>query len=100
MKQSPKRLFVMFILAMLIIGISSGFFACELTTFSIIDKPEYNNLIYEEKIEMQDNLIITSLDDYNTEIIIEERDDILIDFYGSEYNISPIYTFTDDVYCR
>lgn len=100
MKQSLKRLFVMFILAMLIIGISSGFFACELTTFSIIDKPEYNNLIYEEKIEIQDNLIITSLDDYNTEIIIEEREDILIEFYGSEYNISPIYTFTDDVYCR
>lgn len=100
LKQSPKRLFIMFILAMLIIGISGGFFACELTTYNIIDIPEYNKIVYEEEIEMVDNLIITSLDFYNTEIIIEERDNILVEFYGSEYNISQVNTFMEDIYCR
>lgn len=100
MEQKPKRLFIMFIVAMLVVGISCGLFGCELATFKILDNPEYNHLVYKENIKMQDDLIITSLKYSNTEIIYEDRDDILIELYGTDLNISPIEIVKEDIYCK
>ena len=101
MKQSPKRLFVMFIIAMIIIGISSGLFACELTTYKIVENKEYNNLKYSEEIEVTNDLILNLLryKSADLEIIFEERNNILIEFYGTEYNISPIETYYEYYNC-
>jgi len=101
MKQSPKRLFIMFIIAMIIVGISSGLFACELTTYKISDKNEYNNLKHTEIIEMKDNLVINLLRyrSVDLEIVYEDREDIIIEFYGTEYNISPIFTYYEKYSC-
>lgn len=100
MKQNPKKLFIMFIIATLIIGISGSLFASELTTYTILDNPKYTNIVYKEEVAMQNNLIITSLFSSDKEVVFEERNNILIELYGTEYNISPIYTYNDEIYCR
>ena len=100
MKQSPKRLFIMFIISMLSMGISSGLFACELVTYNIMTEPNYDTIIHEETIEMEDNLIIGFLEHYNVEIVHEDRDDILIEFYGTELNKRSIDIYKDEINCK
>ena len=101
MKQCPKRLFIMFISAMLIVGLSCGFFACELTTYKINDNKEYNNLKYKEELDMTDSLVI-DLIKYrreDVEVIFEKRDNIVIEYYGTKYNITPINSYIDKLIC-
>lgn len=81
LKQSPKRLFIMFIFALLLCGISSGLFAIDLSTYSFVNTYDYSNLISETSIEMKDNLIIEYINHPFTEIIYEDRDDIYVEFY-------------------
>lgn len=102
MKQSPKRLFIMFIVACIIVGVSSGLFACELTTYKIIDKKEYNNLKHTEIIDMTDNLVLDLLRyrSADLEIVFEDREDIQVEFYGTEYNISPIHVTYEYISCN
>lgn len=100
MTQKPKRLFIMFIIAMIIVGLSCGFFGCEITTFSVIDSPEYDKLIYKQEVEMKDDLIISFLKYSNTKIVLEERDNILVELYGTDLNISPIEISKENVYCH
>lgn len=101
MKQSPKKLFILFIFSMILIGISSGLFACELTTFKIVENKEYNTLKYKEEIKMEKNVVLNLLRyrSVDLEIVFEERDDILIELYGTEYNISPIYSYKEIFTC-
>lgn len=100
LKQSPKKLFIMFILSMLIVGISGGLFGCELTTFTIKNNPKYDNKIYNKELEFNDNMIINFLEYSNTEIIIEDRNNILIEFYGTDKFITPIEIYKEDMYCK
>jgi len=101
LKQSPKRLFIMFIIAMIIVGISSGLFACELTTYKINNKREYTNLKHIDEINMNDNLVINLIKykNNNTNIIYEDRNNILIEFYGTKYNITPVDTYFENYNC-
>lgn len=100
LKQSTKKLFVMFIISIIMLGISSGLFACELTNFKIINEPIYNRKIKEEIIEYKENLVIDFLNYNFTEIIIEDREDILIEFYGTENNLYNVSLFKDDRECE
>ena len=86
---------------MILIGISSGLFACELTTFKIVENKEYNTLKYKEEIKMEKNVVLNLLRyrSVDLEIVFEERDDILIELYGTEYNISPIYSYKEIFTC-
>ena len=89
MKQSLKRLFVMFILSIFIVGISGGLFTSEITTYSIIGNINFNDKLFEETIKMNDKLIFDFLND-DTEIIIEDREDILIEVYGMKSDLLNI----------
>jgi len=102
MKQNPKKLFILFLIALFILGISTGLFACELTTYKINDKIEYKDKIFEEKITMHDNLIIDFLDYIDTDIIIEEREDVLIEYYVVNKDYITIETYIHDLtsYCN
>lgn len=100
LKQSLKKLFIMFILSMLIVGISGGLFGCELTTFTIKSNPKYEHKVYSEELEINDNIIINFLEYSNTEIVIEDRDNILIELYGTDKFITPIEIYKDDIYCK
>ncbi|MBE6157033.1 MAG: helix-turn-helix transcriptional regulator [Firmicutes bacterium] len=100
MKQSAKRLFVMFIIGIIIIGLFSGLFVYELTTYKIIDEPIYDTLIYEEEINMQDNLLINFLYYKNSDIIFEERDNIKIQFYSSSRSSVSVEIQNDSIICE
>lgn len=83
-KQHFVRLFIMFIISLLLMGVASGLFACELTKFTIIDEnSEADYLVQTETIKMEDNLILYL---ENTEVIFENRDDILIEAYSTMRN--------------
>jgi len=90
MKQSPKRLFITFIVSMITIGLSSGLFACEIITYKYIDTFTYNEKVLEEQIKMEDNLIIDFLIYSDAEIIYEDRKDIKIEFYANN-DITSVY---------
>lgn len=106
-KQQFIRLFVMFIISLLLMGISSGLFACELTKFTIIDEnSEADYLVQAETIKMEDNLILYL---ENTEVVFEKRDDILIEAYSTmrnndlklvkhQYNETPYYQISSKTF--
>lgn len=99
MKQSPKRLFAMFIMAMIIVGVSSGLFVSELTNFKVLNNPKFDTLVYKEEIEMQDDLIIRALQYTDTVVVFEERNNILIEMYGTSLNNNTIRTYKNTVSC-
>lgn len=90
MKQSPKRLFITFIVSMLTIGLSSGLFACEIITFKFMDTNTYSEKVLEEQIKMEDNLIIDFIIYSDAEIIYEDREDIKVEFYANN-DITSVY---------
>lgn len=100
MKQNFKRLFIMFITSTFVVGISSGLFLEELTKFKIVNEPQYSKKLSEEVIEYENNLVINFLYYYNTEIIFEDREDILIEFYGTENNIFDPNLYEEDRQCK
>ena len=77
MKLKFKRIFVIFMSAIITFGIGVGLFACEISTYKInnIDLLESYNIPYN------DNLIIFELGIRN--VIFENRDDIKIEYYGN-----------------
>ena len=99
MKQSPKRLFITFIFAMLLVGISSGLFASEIASYKIIDNLEYDNLLTTEELKMEENLVIDFINYADTVLVFEEREDILIEFYGTKINQSTILLYEDSFEC-
>ncbi len=100
MKQNFKRLFIMFITSTLVVGIFSGLFTLELTKFKIVNEPQYNKKISEEVIEYENNLVINFLYYSNTEVIFEDREDILIEFYGTENNIFTPILYEENRQCK
>ncbi len=79
------RTFIMFCIALVIFGISSGLFALEFSKFTIIeDENDTTYKVYEETINMQDNLILwldASVE--AREVVFENRDDLLVEIYAS-----------------
>lgn len=100
MKQNFKRLFIMFIASIFVVGISSGLFLKELTKFKIVNDISYDNKISEEVIEYENNLVLNFLYYINTEVIFEDREDILIEFYGTENNIFDPNLYEEDRQCK
>lgn len=94
MIQKSKKLFILFIIALIIVGISSGLFLYELSNYKIVNDVEYNK-INEINIKMKDNLIIEYIDYYDTEIIIEDREDIYIEFYGYDKNLIDVSNYNE-----
>lgn len=80
-KQQFMRLFVMFVISLLIVGIASGLFACEISTYTIISETgNYSYKLQDVNLSMTDNLILNL---HNPEYVFENRDDILIEFYSN-----------------
>ena len=75
-----KKVFIMFIIALIIFGISSGLIACELSTYKIIEE-NHTELTNTFNIVMEPNLILKNMNCYITEIVFEDRSDILVEYY-------------------
>lgn len=88
----PKKLFVMFILSLIIVAISGGLFASEISTYKLIQNNELTIKDSEVILPMKDNLIIGYLDFSENEIIFEDREDILIEFYVSS-DLLDVYQY-------
>lgn len=84
-KLKTKRIFSVFIISLIILGISLGCFFCELTTYKI-KTIEFNSLVATQNLKMYDDEILFDLD--NSEVVFEERDDIKIEYYGN-----PLFTY-------
>lgn len=96
-KLNLKRLFIMFITSLIVIGVSGGVFLRELSTYKIIEDNVYTEKVKDINIPMSDNLILENLEYYNAEIIFEERDDIYLEFYATNKDYMDIYEHTDYV---
>lgn len=84
LKINSKRLYYMFVSSLIVLGISIGLSVCELTTYKIEEKI-YNNKTSSLTVDMKDNLIIDQIEYDNIDIIYEDRDDILIEYYTDDY---------------
>ncbi len=91
MKQNAQKLFILLIISLLIIGVSGGLFGVELSNFKFVDNIPYNTLIFKENISMKDNLVIEYLDQYNTDIIFTNNNDIVVEFYGYSENTTNVF---------
>ena len=85
-KQNVTKLFIIFIVSTLVIGASCGLVATALIDFKIIDKAPYDTLVYQKNISVDDALVLNFIDNYNVRIVHQERDDVLVEFYGTKYN--------------
>lgn len=88
--QKFKKLFVMFILSLIILGISGGLFFCEFSTYTIKSNVVVDTKVKEVNLAMEDNLIIEFLNDYNNEVIYEDRNDIVIEFYATNEKLVDV----------
>ncbi len=87
----PSKILIFTIVSLITFGVSCGLFAGEFSHFVFVDSNDYNYLIRSLNYKMKDNLIISYLDSYNTEIIFEERDNILVEFYGLDEDLLKVY---------
>ncbi len=79
-----KKLYIMFITSLIVLGISIGLSICEITTYRIEER-EYNYKMSEVNINMKNNLVMAQIFyNDNVEVIFEDRSDILVELYGSE----------------
>ncbi len=84
LKIKGKKLYIMFITSLIVLGLSIGLSICEITTYQTTNQ-DYNFKLDEIDIDMKNNLIMNQLL-YNNdvEVIFENRDDILIKLYSAE----------------
>ena len=88
-KYKFKKIFYLFIIGFILIGVGSGISFCTYLTFDKEEtKAEYTT--YEQTINMEDNILIDFLEDYRTEIVEDNNiDNIKIEItHNKDYNIS------------
>lgn len=88
-KYKFKKIFYLFIIGFVLIGMGSGISFCTYLTFDKEEnKIEYTT--YEQTINMEDNISIEFLEDYRTEIIEDNKiDNIKIEIiHNKDYNVS------------
>lgn len=95
LKQKPKKIFIIFIVSLILCGVGSGLFASEISTYKIITYNDFNKLAKSNTYKMDDSLVLTYLVDSNVEIIIEDRNDINVEFYTSEKDNIDISFYGD-----
>lgn len=84
LKINGKKLYYMFIVSLIVLGISIGLTVCELTTYKVEEKV-FANKTSSLTVDMKDNLIIDQIEYDNVDIIYEDRDDILVEYYTDDY---------------
>ena len=79
-KQKFKKSFILFISTLILCSISGGLFMGEVSSFKIL-KYDVDDLTSTFSIPMDNNLVIENIEHYKSEIVYENRDDILIEVY-------------------
>lgn len=98
LKVNFKKIFIMLICSLLILGSSSGLLAYELTSYKIVNNKL--ELRQQFNIPMQDNLLILNL--YPNKVIYEDREDIYIeiyddnDFFNYNYEVSELKEYNNN----
>lgn len=102
MDLKPKKLLIITIISLILIGLNSGLFVGELSKFKITYNKTYSEKVKEEIIPYEENMIIEYLFHNNTSIVYEDRDDILVEFYvnNSKFIDVSTYKYRDNYYNR